>query len=458
MGKLISTNPANSEVVGEIEVSTDDEIKQNVAAANKARLGWKELGIDARVKLLRPILDDFKNRKDEIAELITKETGKPLSQAIDETTEAFNDFGWYLDNVSKALAVEVTHKDERSTNRVIYEPFGVAAVITPWNYPFELAIWGIVPNLLVGNTVVFKISEECAIMGKLVEDVFSSHGLPEGVFSVLHGAGDVGEKLVNEEIHLIWFTGSSKVGQKLYKIAADKFIKAVLEMGGSSPCIVFEDADLEKAIPKIYDRRFNNCGQVCTAIKRLLVHESVFNEVVEGMKKEAEKRGVGDPADRATYIGSLVAKRQLVLLEEQVKDAIEKGAKVITGGKQVTHLADKGVFYEPTILTNISKDMRVWKEEVFGPVLPVIQFKTEEEAVEMANDTPFGLGGRVFSADMDRARRVASRIEAGTVEINLGNRWNMNNPFGGYKLSGMGREHGAVGFRELCQIKVISEG
>lgn len=453
MKKLISTNPAkNYEVIGEVNVSTDEEIREKVELANKAKSAWKELGIKKRVEILRPICEEFKKRKSELSLLEVKEMGKPITEA--NLDGFFEEFEWFMDNGEKALIDEITHEDEKSIHRIVYEPYGVAAVITPWNFPVGMFIWGTIPNLVAGNTVVFKISEECPLVGKLIEEIMNSKNLPRGVFSEVYGDGSIGQKLVESDINLIWFTGSTKVGKLLYKIAADKFIKVVLEMGGSSPAVLFEDVDVPDVISEVYIERFRNCGQVCDAIKRLIVHESIFDEVVENLKQEISKKVIGKPSNEKTQIGSLVAKRQLDLLGGQVEDAIRKGAKIIIGGKVPENLS--GAFYEPTILTNITKDMRVWTEEVFGPVLPVISFKTEEEAIELANDTPYGLGSRVYSKNIERAKRVASKIKAGTVEINHVSRWLPCNPFGGFKSSGIGREHGIVGFRELCQIKVIS--
>ena len=453
MKKLISTNPAkNYEIIGEIDVSTDEGIQEKVGLANEAKTTWKEMGIKRRIELLRPIHEELEKRKNELSSLITKEMGKPKTEAnIDGFLE---EFVWFLDNGERALDEEITHEDEKSIHKIIYEPYGVAAVITPWNFPVGMFIWGTIPNLIAGNTVVFKISEECPLVGKLIEEIMNSGDLPRGVFSEVYGDGSVGQKLAESNVNLIWFTGSTKVGKLLYKIAAEKFIKVVLEMGGSSPAVLFEDINVSDVIPEIYTERFRNCGQVCDAIKRLIVHESIFNKVVGALKQEIGKKIIGDPSNEKTQIGSLVAKRQLDLLEGQVEDAVEKGAKVVIGGKVPENL--KGAFYEPTILTNITRDMRVWTEEVFGPVLPVIPFETEEEAIMLANDTSYGLGSRVYSKDLERAKRVASKIKAGTVEINHVSRWLSCNPFGGFKCSGMGREHGTVGFRELCQIKVIS--
>ncbi len=453
--KLISTNPArNYEAIGEVEISTDQEIKEKVDLAHKAKTPWKELGIKKRIKLLKPIYTEFQNRSDEIAKLISLEIGKPIMGSLAEVNSGLKKFKWFMDNGEQALKDEITHEDDNSVHKIIYEPFGLTAVITPWNYPFGMAVWGIIPNLIVGNTVVFKISEECPLVGKFIEKMLKNHDLPNGVFSEIYGGGDIGEKLAQSDINFIWFTGSSKVGQLLYQTAAKKFIKVIFEMGGSNPCIVFEDVNIPSAIQIIYNDRFQNCGQSCDALKRLIVHESVFERVILELTKLVKTKKIGDPLNKNTDLGSLVAKRQLILLQQQLKDALVKGAKLIIGGKTPQNL--KGAFFEPTILTNITKDMRVWKEEVFGPVLPVVTFKTEEEAIKLANDTIYGLGSRIISKDIERAKRVALKIEAGTVEINQANRWLPVNPFGGYKKSGMGREHGIVGFRELCQLKVIS--
>ncbi len=457
MVKLISTNPAkNYEMIGEVYASTDAEVKEKVSLANKAKLKWKELGVKKRIGLLKPLCEEFRKRKADFAHLITAEVGKPITQSRNEVDGSLEDFEWFLNNGENALKDEITYEDKDSSHRIVYEPYGTAAVITPWNFPLNMFIWGVIPNLIAGNTVVFKISEECPLTGKLIDELMNSKSLPQGVFSEVYGAGDVGQKLAESDVNLIWFTGSTRAGKLLYKIAAEKFIKAILEMGGSSPAIVFEDVDVSAVAQSIYMERFSNNGQVCDSVKRLIVHESIFGKVVEALSAEVETKVLGEPDSEKTELGSMVAKRQLELLQSQVKDAIEKGAKVIVGGETPASL--KGAYYKPILLTNIRKDMRVWTEEVFGPVLPIISFKTEEEAIDLANDTVYGLGSRVYSKDIPRAERVASKIQAGTVEINHGSRWTTcNNPFGGYKQSGIGRDLGVAGFRELCQIKVISK-
>jgi len=457
MAILVSTNPAkNYKKLGSVKISPLQEIKKKIELANKAKINWKELGVTKRRDLLLPLFKEFQKRKEKIAFLITREIGKPITESLADLDWDVVYFKDFLKNGPKYLKDEATYRKNGTFHKIIYEPIGTAAVIVPWNYPFSNFFWGVVPNLIAGNTVVFKHSEECPLSGKLYEEMMNRLNLPEGVFSEVYGDGRVGEILVKQKIDSIWFTGSSKIGKRLYEIAGKKFIKSTLEMGGSNPAVVFEDIGGDEFIEEIYSGRFSNNGQVCDAIKRLIVHEKIFDELVERLKKRVNKAVVGDPEDKKTELGSLVAKRQLELLESQVEDAVKKGAKVIVGGKIPRGL--KGAYYLPTILTNIKKGMRVWKEEIFGPVLPIISFRTEKEAVDLANDTAYGLGAVVFSKDKERALRVASRIEAGCVDVNKGNHWRPHNPFGGCKESGMGREHGKHGFQELCQIKVVAVG
>lgn len=457
MSKLISTNPAqNYSVVGEVEISSDEEIVEKVLKAHAAEGGWKDRGVEGRIRLLESIRDEFKNRAEEIARLISLETGKAIHESNSEVTRYIDELSWFLDNGVKALADEVTLKDDESLHRIVYEPHGVAAAIVPWNFPFGMAVWGIFPNLIAGNTVIFKTSEECPLVGKLVEEIILNHNLPHGVFAEVYGAGDVGKKLSESNIDLIWFTGSTRTGKALYKTAAEKFIKVVLEMGGSNPCVVFEDIDIAQAAPVIFNGRFRHCGQVCSSLKRLIVHESVADDLIYALKELVDKQKVGDPMDNSTDLGSLVAKRQYDLLTEQLQDALDKGAKIIAQTTLERNL--KGAFFPPTLLTNVTKEMRVWTEEVFGPIFPIVTFKTEEEAVVLANDTPYGLGARVMSEDKKRAERVVSQIQAGTIAINYEARFLACDPFGGYKNSGIGRERGIHGLQELCQIKVIQAG
>lgn len=453
---LESTAPAIAyHVLGRVEISTPTEVSHKVAQANAAKTPWKELGVEGRIKLLEPIRDEFIARQDEIASLITNETGKPIVESVGEVSDYAGQISWFLENAPSALADEVTHEDEASLHRVVYEPKGVAAVIAPWNFPFGMAVWGTFPNLIAGNPVVFKTSEETPLVGKKFEEIMLNHDLPEGVFSEVYGDGKVGKTLSEDpNIDLLWFTGSTNTGKSLYKTAAEQFIPATLEMGGSNPTVVFEDADIEQAAVRVYGERFQHNGQVCTSTKRLFVQESIAKGMANLLKDIVESRIIGDPMYPTTEAGSLISAKQARIAQGQLDDALAKGAVVWAKNEVPADL--QGAFFPQIILAGIKRNMKVWHEEVFAPILPISTFKTEEEAVRLANDTVYGLGARVISADLERAERVAARIEAGTVEINEGSRWIPANPFGGYKSSGMGRELGIHGLRELCQLKTIS--
>jgi len=454
MTKLISTNPSTGEVLGEVEVSATEEIRAKVEKARGALQPWKELGVKGRVEKLHKVSEGFLKRQDEFALLISKEMGMPIAQSKGDISGALDYFKWYLDNAEKYLAPEVVYEDESMTHTVYYEPVGVVAAITPWNFPASNFVWMCGQNLVVGNTIVFKDSEEVPLCGKLIEEVIAEAGLPEGVFTEVYGDGNVGDILIHQNIDMICFTGSTLTGHALYKVAADKFIKVFLELGGSAPGIVFEDANIEKVLDTLYVNRFDNCGQMCDGMKRLLVHESKYDEVLHKLKQKLETVTVGDATDEKTDIGPLVSQKQLKVLEEQVHDALDKGAKVEY--KKEASGNEKGSFYFPTILTNINPDMRVWKEEVFGPVLPVVSFDTEEKAIRMANDTKYGLGGYIFTENKERAHRVTSQIQSGMVQMNNAGYCQPPSPFGGSKMSGIGREHGKFGFYDLSNLKVIS--
>ncbi len=264
----------------------------------------------------------------------------------------------------------------------------------------------------------------------------------------------MGDFLVHQDIDMICFTGSTVVGQQLYKIGAEKFIRVFLELGGSAPGIVFEDADLDKVLDTIYANRFDNCGQICDGLKRLIVHESKFDEVVTKLARKLDEIVIGEAGDKKTDIGPLAAERQLNVLKEQVEDALAKGAKKLYEKDMPAGLG--GFFYPPLLLTNVTRDMRVWQEEVFGPVLPIVTFKTEDEAIEMANDTKYGLGGYVFTENKEKFARVATQVQTGMVQLNNTGYVQPPTPFGGCKASGIGREHGRFGFHELSNIKVVS--
>lgn len=454
MKKLISTNPANNyEIIWEVNVSTDEEIKEKVKQANNAKKAWKELWLKERIKLIEPICKEFEERKNEIAELITKETWKTINESVWEVEWNIWEFKWYLLNIERAIKDEITFEDEKSIHKIIYEPIWTTVIIIPWNFAFWLSVWSIIPNLLVWNTVVFKISEECPLLWKLIEEIIKNAWLPKWVFSEVYWSWEEWDKLVNEKIDFICFTWSTKIGRYLYELSAKKFIKLSLEMWGSDPCVVF-DNKVKSYLETVLVWRFHNNWQSCSAIKRLIVHEDIFDEVVEKLKNLILEKNILNSNNKKADFWSLVSKKQKILLEEQFEDAINLWANLIIDKEIPDDL--KWAYFWAKILTNISKDMKVWKEEVFWPILPIVKFKTEDEAIELANDTIYWLWARVISDDLEQAKRVASKIEAGTVEINNWNRWISENPFGWYKQSWIWRGNWIMWLRELCQIKVIS--
>jgi acyl-CoA reductase-like NAD-dependent aldehyde dehydrogenase len=453
--KLQSTNPARGyEVIGEVDVSTPDEVRQKVSLAHQVKQSWKETPLTDRISHFDKLLEIYKKRSAEISKMQSREMGKPIRQSQADDAGNLEYIKHNLQIAREYLKPEIVDESDSQKNIVYYEPYGVAAVITPWNFPSANFFIGCTQLLLAGNVVVLKHSEECPLTGKLLEEMMIEAGFPKGVFSEVFGDGEVGQLIVNEDVDLIHFTGSSKVGQQLYRKAAEKFIPAILEMGGSSPGIIFPDADLELISPNVCVERYENCGQICCALKRLIVHEDIYDSVVARIKDYLENQFVGDPLDEKTDIGPLVAKRQLDLLIEQVEDAKNKGVDVVTGGDVVREL--DGAYFQPTLITNVDKNMRVWKEEVFGPVLPVMPFKTEEEAIELANDTEYGLSAFVYGLDNEQLQRVASRIETGQISINGASYFSDNSPFGGYKKSGLGRGGGKFGFYEVTQKKTIA--
>lgn len=455
--KIVVQNPGDSyKVIAEIEATQAYEIDKKVEIAHTSFASWSEQTVEERVSILQKLLANFTLQKNEIAKLIAIEMGMPISVCMKiDIQVGLNFFQTYLNNATSWLAPEIVFKNEREEHTLYCEPLGVVAASVPWNYPFTNFIWAVIPNLIVGNTMVVKHSENCVLTTQLLEKIMNNTDLPQGICNFVYGQGrDVGEYVINSDVDMIWFTGSVATGHHVYQVAAAKDIPVLLELGGSAPGIVFNDVDIDAVVESIYFYRFMNNGQTCDGLKRLLVHESIFDQVVHKLSVVCSQKVIGNPSDTSTDIGPLANQKQLQMLEVQVADAIEKGAKIVCGGKKPSHAS--GAYYQPTIMTNISYDMKVWKEEVFGPVLPIVSFKTEDDAINLANDTIFGLGGYVYSQNKNRALDVAKKLKTGNVSINGTDYVIGQDPFGGYKKSGIGREHGALGLRSFCQSKVIA--
>jgi acyl-CoA reductase-like NAD-dependent aldehyde dehydrogenase len=454
--KLVSTNPSRGyEVVGEVEVSTPEDVEAAAARARRAQPLWAGLPLDERCRLFRTFTDVARRQTEEMAQLMAMDAGRDIKNTRGLIDAAFRYFEAQLDSAATHLAPRVTHQTDDEIHRVFREPYGVMACISPWNYPFLNIAYQCSQGLIAGNTVVYKHSENAPLFGKLLEEMIGESQLPDGVFEVVHGGPEVGSILARSDINLLAFTGSTQTGLALAAVAAEKFIPIIAELGGSSPMVIFEDAQTDNLAGYIWSRRFENAGQYCDAVKRLIVHESLFDQVVQELVDVTATKKVGDALDEGADMGPLVTEKQRDKLESQVKDAVDKGANVRAGGRRPDGL--EGAYYLPTVLTDVTTDMRVWKEEVFGPVLPVVSFRTEDEAIAMANDTAYGLGAHVITGDHARFERVARAIQSGMVGENTAAFWDPESPFGGYKRSGMGRTHGAYGFDDVTQPKLISE-
>lgn len=455
MATITSVNPSTYKVIGKVESSSEEEVKLAVDKAREAFGKWSRLSLEERKQAIRSFMKACAERKEDIAQAMSRDMGKPIKTARAQVDESFDYFNAYFDMADEALSPEVVLENASEKHILYREPLGVIAAITPWNFPFLNIPWQFGQALIAGNTVVYKPSEETVLYAKLIAEIIETTDLTGGVLNVIIGDGKVGELLVQQPIDAILFTGSTKTGQRITELAAKTSTPVFTEMGGSAPGIVFEDADVDKVIETIYDMRFDNTGQYCDGLKRLMVHEDKLDEVLQALSKINATRKVGNASSEDTNLGPLVAKRQLDLLEDQVKDALNKGARVFFGGKRPDDL--NGAYYLPTVLTEISFDMRVWTEEVFGPVLPIVTFNTDDEAIKLANDTSYGLGAFVFTEDRIRYLKVAKQIQSGIVAHNNALYYHPACPFGGYKKSGNSRTSGIEGFHEVTKVKLISE-
>lgn len=345
-----------------------------------------------------------------------------------------------------------------SKNQIVREPIGVVAAITPWNFPLVLAMWKIAPALAMGNSIVLKPASNTPLGSLKLAELAVEAGIPPGVFNVITGPGSsVGEALVtHKEIDKVAFTGSTEVGRKIMELASGTVKKVTLELGGKAPAIVLPDADLELAIPGILLGVFFHSGQVCESGTRLLVHESIYEEVIQKLAATSSTIKLGNPLDPSTGMGPLISKQQMETVLSYIESGLNEGARLVCGGKRASGPeVDNGYYIEPTIFADVTNDMKIAREEIFGPVLSVIKYSTEEEAIEIANDTIYGLSGGIWSRDVVKANKIASKIKAGTIWINDWHMFRVDAPFGGYKQSSLGRELGTNVLDEYTEVKHI---
>jgi succinate-semialdehyde dehydrogenase/glutarate-semialdehyde dehydrogenase len=452
--EIVSYDPATGEEVGRVPLATAVEVKEAVGSARRAQGAWAKESYRKRAAIVmrarRIVLDEL----EEIALLVSRETGKPIAEAVSmELAPTLDLMQFYARRTKWLLRSEKIDIGQYGlmgrTSRIVYKPLGVVGIISPWNFPWAIPLGEVVMALMAGNAVVLKPSELTPLVGVKIGDVFKRAGLADGLLEVVTGDGTTGGALVEAGVDKIMFTGSVATGKRVAQAAAATLTPVVLELGGKDPLIVLEDADVETAASAAVWGAFSNSGQACASVERCYVHERIAQEFIASvvLKTQALKQNVGTTED--TDIGAMSSERQLALVEEHVNDAVAHGAHILTGGRRAASLA--GSFYEPTVVKDVDHTMTLMREETFGPVLPVMTFKTEEEAVRLANDSVFGLTASVWSKDARRGKRIAQQLEAGTVMVNevLYTHGIAQTPWGGMKQSGLGRTHGRPGLLEL---------
>lgn len=452
-------NPANREIVKMVAKGSKKDAFLAIEAATTAFSSWSKKTAKERYKYMKQAADLFREREDTLASLITTEMGKPLAEAKGEVELAANYLEWYAEEGKRIYGDTIPASSQTKRIIVIRQSVGVVAAITPWNFPIAMLARKIAPALAAGCTVVLKPAESTPLTAIEVLKIFDEISLPKGVLNLVHGnAPAIGEALMeSKDVRKLTFTGSTKVGKELASKAADTMKKISMELGGHAPFIVFEDANLEKAAEGVIASKFRNAGQTCVCTNRIYVQKSVIEDFSNILAEKMKHLVVGDGFDSKVTIGPLINESAVDKTKEHIKDALQKGAAILAGGNKPSDLSlQNGHFFEPTILLNATHDMRIATEETFGPVAPIFEFDTEEEVIQFANSTEYGLAAYFYSNDLSRVFRVAEGLDYGIVGINDPLPTTEQAPFGGIKESGVGREGGKYGIEDYLEYKYLS--
>lgn len=457
--EIVSVNPATGRENGRVPLMNAGDVAAAVKRARQAQQAWAQLSYRARAEFVLRAREIVLAQVDEIALLISRETGKPPAEAtsmeIVPTLDLMHYFGRNTERLLMRQKIDIGQYDLMGrSSYLVYKPLGVAGIISPWNFPWATPLDEVVMALMAGNAVVLKPSELTPLTALKIGEVFRKARLPEGLLEIVTGDGSTGAALVDAGVDKIMFTGSVATGKRVAETAARHLTPVVLELGGKDPMVVLDDANLANAARAAVWGGFCNAGQACASIERLYVQESVAKEFTELVVKETRKLKLGPPAD-GIDLGAMTNERQLRIVEDHIQNAVEHGAHIETGGRRVENT--EGWFHEPTVVTNVDHSMEIMREETFGPVLPIMTFKTDDEAVRLANDSIYGLTAAVFTSDIKRGRRLAERIDAGTVMVNevVYTHAIAQTPWGGVKHSGYGRTHGRLGLLELVSAQHI---
>ena len=449
--KIKTINPATEEIIQEYEVMTKEQINERVKIAQNTFQDWKE-DPSKRTDLLHDFANELRRDKENLAKTATNEMGKAIKEARSEVEKCAWTIEYYADHGKIFSTDEVVNTDARKSV-ITFQPFGVIGSIMPWNFPYWQGLRFAAPSLMVGNTITLKPASATMQCGIEIEKTFEKAGVPQGVFQTLIGDSRIAETLIDSDgINAVTFTGSVPVGAKVAQRATSKLKKTVLELGGSDPFIVCEDADIEKASIGAVKGRFINCGQSCIASKRFIVVKEVADEFTEKFVQKTEQLRVGDPLSEDTDVGPLVNAKSLENMEGIVNRTIKSGAELLTGGERIN---SKGYFFKPAIFKSVSPEMEIAQEEVFGPVAPIIIANDEKQALEIANDSKFGLGASIWTQNLEKAERLSAMVASGIVTVNNVVVSDPRVPFGGIKNSGFGRELSRYGMLEFVNIKSV---
>jgi acyl-CoA reductase-like NAD-dependent aldehyde dehydrogenase len=446
------TNSSTEEVMARIPDGTPQDVDRAVAAARAAFPAWSQTPVAERAAMLQKLQAGLAARMDEIGMVVAQEVGMPLPMAKQiQAGLPTMVMGSYAKIVS-----EFTFEEKVGNSIVVREPVGVVGCITPWNYPLHQVVAKVAPAIAAGCTVVLKPSEVAPLTAFILAEVADQAGLPAGVFNLVTGTGPVvGEAIASHpDVDMVSFTGSTRAGKRVSELASKTVKRTALELGGKSPNVILDDADFEKAVKSGVGNCYMNSGQTCSAWTRMLVPKSRHDEAVAIAKKVAESFTVGDPVKGESRLGPLISEVQQKRVRGYIEKGIAEGATLVTGGAEQPEGLDRGYYVKPTVFANVKNDMTIAQEEIFGPVLSILPYEDEEDAIRIANDTIYGLAGGVWSKDPERAKRVAKRIRTGQVDINGGS-FNPMAPFGGYKQSGRGRELGKFGLEEYLEVKSL---
>jgi acyl-CoA reductase-like NAD-dependent aldehyde dehydrogenase len=462
--KTASVNPATGEVLRELECASEAEVLAAVARARAAQVQWAELGVRKRIAVLREFQRRLHEKKSEIAEAITREAGKPVAEALTTEVLVVLDAARFLiDNAYRLLRDEPVPHGNLATKLkrgwLVREPYGVVGIISPWNYPFSIPATESLAALVAGNAVVLKPSEFTSLVALELESLLHAAGVPKNVFQVVIGDGATGAALIQSRggsgIDKLIFTGSVVTGKRIAAAAAERLLPVVLELGGKDPMLVLDDADVDVASSAAVWGAFLNAGQTCLSVERCYVHRSVYDAFLKACVEKTKKLNVGPGLDPKTDVGPMIHEQQLQIVESHVEDAVARGARLLAGGSRIPELGRS--FYTPTVLADVTHEMRIMREETFGPVLPIMAFESDEEALRLANDTEYGLAASVWTRERARGERMARRIQAGTVMVNdVVSCFGISEaPHGGVKSSGVGRSHGRLGLEEMVRLKYL---